>query len=82
MNIPETVKALGWEPAPSWAQNSKAEDLYAEGRERMFKKYDHAVLKMSQTQASSSDQLEILVQVANKLGLYDAADVLKKTFDL
>jgi hypothetical protein len=34
----------------------------------------------SQVQYSTTDQLKYLVDVAHKLGLYDAADLIKTTF--
>jgi len=36
------------------------------------------VLQQHQSQQSLNDQLRVLVDVANKLGLYDAADYLKE----
>ena len=37
-----------------------------------------SVSQQHQSQQSLNDQLQVLVGVANKLGLYDAADYLKE----
>lgn len=37
-----------------------------------------SVSKQPQSQAALNDQLRALIQVSNKLGLYDAADYLNK----
>lgn len=37
-----------------------------------------AVPKQHQSQQSLNDQLRVLIDVANRLGLYDAADYLKR----
>lgn len=36
-----------------------------------------SIAKLSQTQAPLNDQLAALIPIANKLGLYDAADYLQ-----
>ncbi len=47
--------------------------------------YKHALLSMvpqlPQRQDSTSDQLEDMVMVAHKLGMYDAADVIRKLLE-
>lgn len=39
----------------------------------------HSIPSLIQRQDSTWDQLKDLIQVAEQLGMYDAADVIKKT---
>lgn len=47
-----------------------------------LKFYDDQIKRVGQSQAGTTDQLLILIQAGNKLGLYDAVDALKKAFKL
>ena len=48
-------------------------------QEEWFREVSKNLPKMQQRQDSTTDQLIDLVGVANRLGLYDAADFIKDT---
>lgn len=49
--------------------------------EEFSRRYLDAVARLPQTQIDTQTQLETLVMVANKLGLYDAADHINRSLE-
>lgn len=49
--------------------------------EEFSRRYLDAVARLPQTQIDTQTQLETLVMVANKLGLYDAADYINRSLE-
>jgi hypothetical protein len=60
-------------------QISKLAQDNEDSMEQFSKRYLDAVARLPQTQIDVTTQLETLVMVANKLGLYDAADYINRS---